>query len=71
MSGKGIPRLSESLLNSNDFVPPQDIQLLKNIQDEVRDAQRVQRQGQEEDLRYALGLMVSRVEELVRIWNVV
>jgi hypothetical protein len=36
------------------------------IDEEMRDFKRVQRQGQEEDLREALGRMMSRVEEMVR-----
>ena len=36
------------------------------IDEEMRDFKRVQRQGQEEDLREALGRMMTRVEEMVR-----
>jgi hypothetical protein len=36
------------------------------IDEELRDCKRVQRQGQEEDLREALGRIVTRVEEMVR-----
>ena len=41
-----------------------------SIDEELRDCKRVQRQGQEEDLREALGRMMARVEEMVRssIW---
>ncbi|KAI0312242.1 hypothetical protein OF83DRAFT_676001 [Amylostereum chailletii] len=42
----------------------QDAQLLNTIDEELRDSRRVHRQGQEEDLREALGRMMSRVEEL-------
>jgi hypothetical protein len=37
-----------------------------SIDEELRDCQRVQRQGQEEDLREALSRMMNRVEEMVR-----
>ena len=45
------------------FVP--DWALLNTVQDEVKDAWRVQKQGQEEDLRDALGRVLKRVEEMV------
>ena len=48
-------------------IPSEHAALLATITDEVRDIGRVQRQGQEEDLRDALGRMMLRVEELVRI----
>jgi hypothetical protein len=38
-----------------------------SIDEELRDCKRVQRQGQEEDLREALNRMMSRVEQMVRI----
>ena len=37
-----------------------------SIDEELRDCKRVQRQGQEEDLREALNRMMARVEEMVR-----
>lgn len=37
-----------------------------SIDEELRDCKRVQRQGQEEDLREALTRMMARVEEMVR-----
>jgi len=37
-----------------------------SIDEELRDCKRVQRQGQEEDLREALSHMMARVEEMVR-----
>jgi hypothetical protein len=37
-----------------------------SIDEELRDSKRVQRQGQEEDLREALSRMMTRVEEMVR-----
>lgn len=36
-----------------------------NIEDELRDARRVQSHGQEEDLRAALNMVINRVQELV------
>lgn len=37
-----------------------------SIDEELHDCKRVQHQGQEEDLREALGRMMARVEEMVR-----
>jgi len=37
-----------------------------SIDEELRDCKRVQRQGQEEDLREALTRVMARVEEMVR-----
>jgi len=37
-----------------------------SIDEELRDCERVRRQGQEEDLREALSRMMARVEEMVR-----
>jgi hypothetical protein len=37
-----------------------------SVDEELRDCKRVQRQGQEEDLREALSRMMTRVEEMVR-----
>src|SRR6266702_116010 len=37
-----------------------------SVDEELRDCKRVQRQGEEEDLREALGRMMARVEEMVR-----
>lgn len=39
--------------------------IFSGIDDELRDARRVYSQGQEEDLRYALERVITRVEELV------
>lgn len=38
-----------------------------SVDEELTDCKRVQRQGQEEDLREALNRMMARVEEMVRI----
>lgn len=40
--------------------------LFAEVDEELHDIKRVHMQGQEEDLRYALGRLISRVEELVR-----
>lgn len=40
--------------------------LFAQVDEELHDIKRVHLQGQEEDLRYALGRLISRVEELVR-----
>ena len=65
MSGK-ILQTFDGLTNGLDADHLEDVKLLSTIEEEVRDAQRVQRQGQEEDLKYALGMMINRVEQLVR-----
>ena len=39
------------------------------VDEELRDCKRVQRQGQEEDLREALSRIVTRVEEMVRSYS--
>jgi hypothetical protein len=38
----------------------------ESIDEELRDCERVRRQGQEDDLREALSRMMARVEEMVR-----
>jgi hypothetical protein len=38
---------------------------VSSLDEELRDCKRVQRQGQEEDLREALNRMMARVEEMV------
>jgi hypothetical protein len=38
---------------------------INSLDEELRDCKRVQRQGQEEDLREALNRMMTRVEEMV------
>lgn len=48
-------------VRSDSMVPNQ----LAGITDELRDMKRVHAQGQEEDLRMALGRTITRVEELV------
>ncbi|KAH9949032.1 hypothetical protein B0H21DRAFT_165737 [Amylocystis lapponica] len=54
---RGLPRRVDSLVASK---APYFIE----IEDELRDIRRVNAQGQEEDLRFALTRMISRVEEL-------
>ncbi|KAA1475086.1 hypothetical protein DENSPDRAFT_407555 [Dentipellis sp. KUC8613] len=54
-----LPRRTDSL-----NVPLPNAQLFVTIDEELRDSMRVQRQGQEEDLREALSRMMVRVEEL-------
>lgn len=59
--------------NSRPFPPRTDsVNAVKHpnyfgsIDEELRDCERVRRQGQEEDLREALSRMMARVEEMVR-----
>lgn len=40
--------------------------LFLKIEEELHDARRVQSDGQEDDLRYALNMVINRVAELVR-----
>lgn len=47
------------------FTP--DWTLLNTVQEEVKDAWRVQKQGQEEDLKDALSRVLQRVEEMVSV----
>jgi hypothetical protein len=60
LSAYTLPKRADSL-----NAPITDSQLLVTIGEELRDSRRVQRQGQEEDLREALSRMMARVEELV------
>jgi len=72
----GITLLSPTtMFSSNSIPPPQrthSINAVKHasyfnsVDEEMRDCKRVQRQGQEEDLREALSRMMTRVEEMVR-----
>ena len=64
-----------TMFSSNSRSPPQrthGINAVKlasyfsSVDEELRDCKRVQRQGQEEDLREALSRMMTRVEEMVR-----
>ncbi|KZT10581.1 uncharacterized protein LAESUDRAFT_711102 [Laetiporus sulphureus 93-53] len=53
----GLPRRVDSFIASK-------MPFFTQLDDELRDVKRVHSQGQEEDLRMALGRMISRVEEL-------
>ena len=76
LSLAGIALLSPTtMFSSNSRPPPQrthSINAVKHasyfssVNEELRDCKRVQRQGQEEDLREALSRMMARVEEMVR-----
>lgn len=76
LSLAGITLLSRTtMFSSNSRLPPQrthSIDAVKHasyfssVDEELRDSKRVQRQGQEEDLREALSRMMTRVEEMVR-----
>ncbi|KZV60732.1 hypothetical protein PENSPDRAFT_671459 [Peniophora sp. CONT] len=65
MASRSAPgKKRQSTGNTAPAIPSEHATLLATIADEVRDSGRVQRQGQEEDLRDALGRMMLRVEEL-------
>jgi hypothetical protein len=60
-SGQG----TKSTLNATQQKSSSDPFFLK-IEEELHDARRVQSHGQEDDLRLALDMVISRVSELVR-----
>jgi len=71
----GIALLSPTTMFSSDSRPPPQrtdsintvhASYFSSVDEEMRDCKRVQRQGQEEDLREALSRMMTRVEEMVR-----
>ena len=59
MNARPLPQRNESIR------PGAESALLSLLPDELHDIRRVQDYGQEEDLKDALGKMISRVEELV------
>ena len=65
MPSRSVPGKKRQSTGNSPAIPFEHAALLATITDEVRDIGRVQRQGQEEDLRDALGRMMLRVEELV------
>ncbi|OBZ70699.1 hypothetical protein A0H81_09314 [Grifola frondosa] len=56
-ANRSLPRRVDSLITTKG-------QFFAEVQDELRDIRRVNAQGQEEDLKYALTRMINRVEEL-------
>jgi hypothetical protein len=44
--------------------------MLGAVEVELHDAKRVEKHGQEDDSRYALGMVIRRVEELVSLFLV-
>lgn len=76
LSLAGITLFSPTTMFSSNSRPPSQhthsINAVKHtsyfgsVDEEMRDCKRVQRQGQEEDLREALSRMMTRVEEMVR-----
>ncbi|VDB86689.1 unnamed protein product [Peniophora sp. CBMAI 1063] len=64
MPSRSAPGKKRQSTGGPPAIPSEHATLLATIADEVRDSGRVQRQGQEEDLRDALGRMMLRVEEL-------
>jgi hypothetical protein len=65
-NANGIPRRSDSLnLNATQQRSASHPIFLK-VEEELHDARRVHADGQEDDLRYALSMVITRVSELVR-----
>lgn len=62
-----IPDGSRNPPRRRDSLGPKASLLFAAVDEELHDIRRVHMQGQEEDLRYALGRLITRVEELVRI----
>ncbi len=60
-NGKTIPSRSDSLKQTTDATSA----LLAALPDELRDFRRVRDYGQEEDMKYALGRCMERIEQLV------
>lgn len=58
------PSAAHQKLASTNALPP----IFAAVEDELRDARRVGTHWQEEDLRAALGNVIGRVEELVRLF---
>jgi len=62
----GVSRRTDSLsLNATQQKSASHPIFLK-VEEELHDARRVQSDGQEDDLRYALNMVINRVSELVR-----
>lgn len=62
----GVPRRSDSLpLNATQQRSSSHPIFLK-VEEELHDARRVHSDGQEDDLRSALSMVINRVSELVR-----
>lgn len=60
-NGKPVPSRSDSLKQATDSTSV----LLAALPDELRDFRRVRDYGQEEDMKYALGRCMERIEQLV------
>lgn len=63
-SANGLPKRTDSL-NATQQKSGSNPIFLK-IEEELHDARRVKADGQEEDLRLALDMVINRVTELVR-----
>ncbi|KAJ7137275.1 hypothetical protein C8R46DRAFT_613381 [Mycena filopes] len=59
-----VPRRTDSLNATQQKAPPPSHQIFLTIEQELHDARRVGSHGQEEDLRSALNMVISRVTEL-------
>ena len=67
-SSNGLPRRTDSL-NATQQKPASHA-VFGAVEEELHDAKRVEKHGQEDDLRYALGMVIRRVEELVSLsWS--
>jgi hypothetical protein len=67
-SSNGLPRRTDSL-NATQQKPASHA-VFGAVEEELHDAKRVEKHGQEDDLRYALGMVIRRVEELVSLFLV-
>ncbi|KAJ7762644.1 hypothetical protein B0H16DRAFT_518350 [Mycena metata] len=63
-SNNSVPRRTDSLNATQQKAPPPSHQIFLTIEQELHDARRVSSHGQEEDLRSALNMVISRVTEL-------
>jgi len=62
----GIPRRSDSLNLNATQQRSASHPIFLQVEEELHDARRVQADGQEDDLRSALSMVINRVSELVR-----
>ncbi|KAJ7016528.1 hypothetical protein C8F04DRAFT_1160901 [Mycena alexandri] len=63
-NNNNVPRRTDSLNATQQKAPPPSHQIFLTIEQELHDARRVSSHGQEEDLRSALNMVISRVTEL-------
>lgn len=74
LGANGVPRRSDSLnLNATQQLRSASgagaHPLFLKVEEELHDARRVHSDGQEDDLRYALNMVINRVSNLVRAFD--